>query len=190
MATRALFRASIGLLLAGCSAASAPADAGRWYASSERPLENRAGVFYYEGQPFSGRLYELSGSDTVFTAGYRNGREQGEWRRFYAGGRLAESRFYSDGVKTGTLRGWWDNGTPRLEYRFVANEYEGLCREWNRNGTLLAERRYHAGYEEGQQTIWYDNGRVKSNYVMRNGRRYGLLGTKNCVNVSDSLFRK
>ena len=25
------------------------------------------------------------------------------------------------------------------------------------------------------------------NYVIKNNRRYGLLGTKNCINVSDSI---
>ena len=28
----------------------------------------------------------------------------------------------------------------------------------------------------------------KSNYFIKNDRRYGLLGTKNCENVSDSIF--
>ena len=28
----------------------------------------------------------------------------------------------------------------------------------------------------------------KSNYIIKNNRRYGLLGTKNCVNVSDDLI--
>jgi hypothetical protein len=38
------------------------------------------------------------------------------------------------------------------------------------------------------QTWWYDNGKVKSNYRIIEGRRFGLLGTKNCINVSDSIF--
>jgi antitoxin component YwqK of YwqJK toxin-antitoxin module len=46
---------------------------------------------------------------------------------------------------------------------------------------------YEAGIEVGQQRQWYDDGSVRSNYVMKNGRRFGLLGTKNCINVKDSL---
>jgi antitoxin component YwqK of YwqJK toxin-antitoxin module len=49
---------------------------------------------------------------------------------------------------------------------------------------------YKKGYEEGLQQFYYDNGKVKANYFMKAGRRYGLLGTKNCVNVSDSIFKK
>ena len=35
---------------------------------------------------------------------------------------------------------------------------------------------------------FYNNGKVRSNYLVINGKRYGLLGTKNCVNVKDSIF--
>jgi len=75
-----------------------------------------------------------------------------------------------------------------LTYQFEDDEYEGTCREWNESGRLITEMNYHRGYESGSQKVWYDNGKIKSNYVMESGRRYGLLGTKNCVNVSDSIF--
>ena len=47
---------------------------------------------------------------------------------------------------------------------------------------------YYKGYESGGQKVWYPNGLIKSNYIMKNGRRYGLLGTKNCINVKDSII--
>ena len=37
------------------------------------------------------------------------------------------------------------------------------------------------------QQFWYNDGEIKSNYIIKNKRRYGLLGTKNCVNVSNSI---
>ena len=46
---------------------------------------------------------------------------------------------------------------------------------------------YIKGKEVGRQQLWYDDGGVRSNYVMLNNRRYGLLGTKNCVNISDEI---
>jgi antitoxin component YwqK of YwqJK toxin-antitoxin module len=49
---------------------------------------------------------------------------------------------------------------------------------------------YQKGHEEGEQKWWYDNGKIKANYIIKDGRRYGLLGTKNCINVSDSIFKK
>ena len=53
---------------------------------------------------------------------------------------------------------------------------------------LLRVSNYKNGYEHGQQKIWYPDGRIKSNYIIKNGRRYGLLGIKNCINVSDSII--
>ena len=47
---------------------------------------------------------------------------------------------------------------------------------------------YVKGHEEGSQKMYYDNGKIRSNYTIIAGRRYGLLGTKNCVNVADSVF--
>jgi antitoxin component YwqK of YwqJK toxin-antitoxin module len=49
---------------------------------------------------------------------------------------------------------------------------------------------YRKGYEDGLQQQFYESGKVKANYMMLDGRRYGMLGTKNCVNVSDSIFKK
>ncbi|GAB4093437.1 toxin-antitoxin system YwqK family antitoxin [Flaviaesturariibacter terrae] len=188
MARQVRLHASLALLLAGC--ASAPQDAGSYNAAT-LSLENRAGIYYSDGRPFSGRVFELApnGRDSVSSIAYCNGLEEGEWRRYYPGNRLAESRFFDKGRKTGTMRSFWDNGRPKLEYHFKEGEYEGTAREWNRAGALIAEHTYRAGYEEGPQRLWYDNGKTRANYVIRNGRRYGLLGTKNCVNVSDSVFR-
>ena len=45
---------------------------------------------------------------------------------------------------------------------------------------------YYNGKEQGSQKVWYNNGKIKSNYVVKDGRRYGLLGTKNCTNVKDT----
>jgi len=63
-----------------------------------------------------------------------------------------------------------------------------LKRHGNPEGKLISYHNFKNGYEEGSQKVWYDNGKIKSNYTIKNGRRYGLLGTKNCINVKDSVF--
>ena len=98
-----------------------------------------------------------------------------------------EKRYFNKGVKVGVMKNWWENGQLQSEYHFNNGEYDGTCREWNFGGVLIREMNYENGYEKGSQKQWYDNGSYRSNYVIRDGRRYGLLGTKNCVNVSDSL---
>ena len=63
-----------------------------------------------------------------------------------------------------------------------------LSEKYKDLGTDRCPDQYENGYEKGVQKIWWPDGRIKSNYIIKNNRRYGLLGVKNCVNVSDSIF--
>lgn len=126
-------------------------------------------------------------NDTLSVTAFYNGLEHGEFKRFYENGALMEQRHYELGVKTGVLKTFWDNGQLQRMYFFKQGEYDGTCREWNPTGRLVREMNYAIGYESGSQKQWYDDGSIRSNYIIRNDRRYGLLGTKNCVNASDSV---
>ena len=68
-----------------------------------------------------------------------------------------------------------------FEYNLKDDEYNGSLKEWNRKGQIIKSFNYVNGYENGSQKLWFDNGEVRSNYVIKNNRRYGLLGTKNCI---------
>jgi hypothetical protein len=126
-------------------------------------------------------------TDTLAVTSFYNGLEHGEFRRFHENGVLMEQRYYVMGVKTGALKRYWNNGQIQAHYFFSTGEYQGNCREWNPEGKLVREMNYERGHESGSQKQWYDDGSIRSNYIIRNGRRYGLLGTKNCINVSDSV---
>lgn len=147
------------------------------------------GKFCVDGKAFSGTLFQLhlNNPDTAAVSHYVNGLEDGEWRKYYPNGKLQEQRFYKAGKKTGIMKSWWGNGKLQMLFEFENDEYEGTCSEWNLQGVLIREQHYHFGHEDGSQRQWYDDGKVRSNYIMKNGRRYGLLGTKNCVNVKDSI---
>ncbi len=150
-----------------------------------------SGLLMENNQPFSGTLFTLFGgtTDTAETSTYLTGKENGEWKKFYPSKKIREIRYFTNGQKTGEYKAWWENGQKQLDYFFVTDEYEGTCREWNDEGLLTKVMNYKQGHEDGQQQWWYDNGKVKANYIIKDGRRYGLLGTKNCVNVSDSIFK-
>ncbi len=183
------------LLLCGCgnnSADKAFQQKLRWYNEADLHLQNSNGIFMNGGRPFTGIIYSLSPSkrDTLAVEGFSQGREDGEWKKYFTNRQLAEQRFYAAGKKTGTYAAWWPNGKQRLLYHFADGEYEGSCTDWNESGLLISNMNYSKGYESGSQQQFYDNGKIKANYIMKDGRRYGLLGTKNCVNVSDSIFKK
>lgn len=149
------------------------------------------GVAMTENTRFTGMVFTMypNGKDTAEIVGFNNGREHGQWKRFYPGNKLMEVRNFENGQKTGSFHAWWPNGVQKLSYHFTDGEYNGVCREWNDKRMLIKEMHYKNGYEEGSQKEFYNDGKVKANYVMISGRRYGLLGTKNCTNVSDSIFK-
>jgi hypothetical protein len=162
----------------------------RWFDENTLQLQNENGVFTQNGTAFSGTVYSLAGNkkDTIAVGSIVNGREDGEWRKYFSNGQMMERRYYKDGNKAGIFNGWWPNGAKRLTYHFQNGEYEGSCRDWTEKGVLISDMNYHEGHETGEQKQFYEDGKVKSNYIIKDGRRYGLLGTKNCVNVSDSVF--
>jgi antitoxin component YwqK of YwqJK toxin-antitoxin module len=159
---------------------------------SEVQLTFENGVLVIDKKPFNGTLFTLFPvtTDTAELMSYVDGKEHGEWRKFYPQKKIREKRFFWYGQKTGEYIVWWENGNEQLHYFFEADEYEGTCKEWNFDGKLVKVMNYKKGHEEGHQQWWYDNGKVKANYIIKDGRRYGLLGTKNCINVSDSIFSK
>ncbi len=145
---------------------------------------------YLGKELFTGYIYALYPSgDTSEISGFLDGKEHGVRKKFYPGGKLREQREFSQGEKTGIYCAWWDNGNKMLFYHFKNDEYDGICQEWNPSGRLVRQMTYVNGHEEGRQKLFYDNGKVRANYIIVNGRRYGLLGTKNCTNVSDSVFK-
>ena len=157
-------------------------------ASTDFTLIN--GIAHSNKLPFTGTIFMLypNTTDTAEVRNYLNGFENGEWRKYYTANQLREKRSFINGQKTGSYLAYWPNGKPQQVYNFEQDLYEGTCREWCDNGILIKEMNYHKGYEAGTQKAWWDNGKIKSNYIIKNGRRYGLLGTKNCINVSDTIF--
>lgn len=198
MAHRVLLRNKILLILFigffGCDTNApktpAPVSAGLLN-KTEQQITMNNGQLFIANKPFTGSLFTLhpNSKDTAVIENYVNGKEDGEWKKFYASNKVKEKRFFTNGQKTGEYIAWWENGNKQLHYFFLADEYEGTCKEWNEAGMLNKIMNYKKGHEEGQQQWWYDNGKIKANYIIKDGRRYGLLGTKNCINVSDSIFK-
>lgn len=153
-------------------------------------VKTAKGITYLNNEVFSGTLIDLSATgDTLSRESFLDGREHGQWQKFYGIGLPQVTRKFKHGKKVGEYIAWWPNGKQKLEYHFSVGEYHGVLKEWDVDGHLIREATYENGYEAGAQKVWYPDGKIRSNYVVINGRRFGLLGTKNCANVSDSVFR-
>ena len=190
MELRALFLNSIlFLLLISCSPEK---EKMKLVDQSRVSVKHSGGVVYVNDSIFTGTLFSLDpdSKDTLELASFLNGREHGAWKQFYQKGAAREIRYFENGKKQGEYKGWWPDGTKKFIFQFKDDEYNGTCYEWAENGQLTHQANYKQGHEEGAQAAWYTNGKIRSNYTIINGRRYGLLGTRNCKNVSDSVFSK
>ncbi len=152
-------------------------------------LVSKRGLKIYKGVPFTGMVFkqESKSGDTLFIENYFKGQKHGIFKRFYPNNVLFEKRSYLMGKKEGLHLGYWDNGKLAFEYPLKNDVYHGNLRAWNRQGQKIKSFHYDRGQQVGHQQLWDENGAIRTNYVIKNNRRYGLLGTKNCVNVSDSI---
>jgi len=154
-------------------------------------LYNHQDTLYLQQQRFTGYLYSLyANGDTEQVTPYFDGLQEGVQHKWYPNKQLAEQRFYLSGKKQGVQQSWWPDGKQRFIYTAVDDTYNGELKEWNRNGMLYLDFNYANGQEEGSEKLWWNNGTVRANYVVRNGKRYGLLGMKICANPYDSVFVK
>jgi antitoxin component YwqK of YwqJK toxin-antitoxin module len=161
------------------------------FVTSKSPLlRNRNDTYYYNDSLFSGFLIEISelSKDTLSRESFLNGKRSGMQQKWFAKSKIKEIRFYVDGKKNGLQTAYWENGNKKFEFVAIDDAYNGELREWTSEGHLIHQANFVNGQEEGPQKLWYDNGKIRANYIIRDGKRYGLLGTKNCVNVSDSVF--
>jgi antitoxin component YwqK of YwqJK toxin-antitoxin module len=152
-------------------------------------VKTKGGITFINDVRASGVLFSLDAiGDTVSFINYFNGKEEG-WSKFYYGkGKPKAFRYYVNGWKEGEHKGWFENGERQFIYHFKNDKFQGNQKEWLASGQIYSDQNYEEGAESGSQKIWYADGTIKTNYVIKNNRRYGLLGTKNCVNTVDSVF--
>jgi hypothetical protein len=115
------------------------------------------------------------------TEDWVDGRRDGASVSWYENGQMNEARSYRDGRKEGRHRGWYADGTRRFDYVFELGRLRGQALEWYPSGTLYRDFTYDAGHESGRQQMWNVDGTLRANYVVVEGRRFGLLGSKGCT---------
>jgi len=145
-------------------------------------------TLYYKNTKYSGYVFDrFENGDSAFLGSYLNGIEEGVFKKWYLNNQLGEYRTYHAGKKVGKHVGFWEDGQPKFEFNFMDGELEGITNEWYRNGQAYKAFHYKMGYENGSQKMWWENGIIRANYVVKQGRRYGLIGLKLCMTPKDSI---
>ncbi len=156
--------------------------------SRDRYLSFHQDTLYFQNTKYSGYIFDLfANGDSLFVGSYFNGVEEGAFKKWYPNHRIAEYRTYHLGKKAGKHIGFWEDGKPKFEFNFIDGELQGVANEWYRNGQAYKAFHYEMGYENGSQKMWWENGIIRANYVVKQGRRFGLIGLKLCMTPQDSI---
>jgi hypothetical protein len=163
------------LCLASVCAAAQPLAADNPRVSRAAPL------WLLDQQPMSGELQrqEADGGTTILPL--HEGSVHGVVKSRYANGRPRSEGAFVQGQAEGVHRAWWPSGPLRSEQRFEQGRPQGLSRTWYASGVLYQEHRYERGQEAGLQRVWFEDQRLRANYEVRNGRRYGNIGAMGCA---------
>jgi antitoxin component YwqK of YwqJK toxin-antitoxin module len=154
----------------------------------DKGFTNHQDTLFLNDTKYNGIVYALYNTgDTAFLKSYYNGVEEGLQKKWYPNKKIAEIRLYHLGKKTGKHIGFWENGKSKFEFYFLNGEHQGVAKEWYQNGNPYRSFHYDKGYELGSQKMWWENGTIRANYVVKNNRRYGLIGLKLCMNQNDTL---
>ena len=160
-------------------------------ASADKGFTLHQDTLFHNDTKYSGLVYTLyNAKDTMQVAGFLNGLEEGIQKKWYPNKQIASIRDYRAGKKIGKHIGYWENGKTQFEIYFEDGEYHGIAKEWYQNGQAYRTFHYEHGFEQGSQKMWWENGIIRANYVVKNGRRYGLVGLKLCMNPNDTVLKK
>lgn len=187
------FILSIVAFCSGCI--QPPVNAGKEYASLSIPvlrieqsnelLHFDNGNYLYGSELFNGIIIDRYENGNIKSStAISNGKEEGWKILYYPAGTVSEKRYYHYGEKDSVHAGWWENGNPRFEYHFAAGHYEGDFKEWFESGSLYKHLHYTNGQEE-RGMGWRENGKQYMNYVMKNGRRYGIVNPGLCYTLKN-----
>lgn len=173
----------ISALLQSCS--SQKSNSATLSANDPR-LQFRNGVLFYEQKPFSGVTTETyTNGQLQAKTEYAEGEQHGTSLLWYENGQLLWQREYRNGKKHGAHQGWWPNGARKFAYHFIEGEHDGEASEWYASGQIAQRNKYEHGREQGLQQAWRENGKLYTNYVAKNGKRYGLFNARLCYTVKD-----
>lgn len=109
----------------------------------------RAAKGAYEGARYEGPVTEQG----VFLSG-----RQGPWTFWYRNGQVRSETVWEKGIKNGTFKTWYEDGTRQHELVYVNDRLEGPVKKWHENGQLALEGRYETDLPAAEWTHWQPDG--------------------------------
>ena len=133
----------------------------------------------------SGTITESFASGNIHhVSNYFQGKEEGWQYTYYDNGKPFDKRYYHTGEKDSVHTGWWENGNVRFEYHFKDGNYNGDFKEWYETGELGKHIHYVNGVDDWGKA-WRQNGKLYMNFIVKDGRRYGLNNSNLCYTIKN-----
>ena len=98
---------------------------------------------------------------------YINGKEQGEYWRWYENGNKSQLITYDNGKKNGKFLRWYEDGKPMLEGSYINDQEDGIWITYDKDGKLT-KKTYSNGYKPyvpSQYCECIDSTKYKLNYA-------------------------
>jgi len=108
---------------------------------------------------------------------YHNYRLDGEMKIFYPSGALKELLHYSDGLRVGDDKNYFENGGLENEDTYVDNDLEGSSVHYYDTGEIKSREHYSRGKMDGEKSVLYKNGILKQSMYYQGGLLEGEVAT-------------
>lgn len=147
-------------------------------------------LYYHSEELFSGKASLIS--DDKMELGnveIDNGKLNGLVLEWFPDGAKKTRKVFKEGFEDGIQKGWHTTGFISYEYEAEQGKILNVYKEYFPNGNMQIEKKYEDGVEVANKILNL-NGKVIANYVLKNGRYYGLMGSGNCVTVTNLAKEK
>ena len=135
---------------------------------------------FFNGELFSGTVVERFPNGVIYRkTNYLDGKKHGTALEFGFTGALRAKEQYVDGKKEGLQRIWFLEGPLKIESYFTGGLLNGRQVERYISGEVFREQTFAMGVEVSNK-IFYLTKEVYSNYVKKDGRKFGVDGGPLC----------
>jgi len=113
--------------------------------------------------------YSYYSDDLMYTETYKTGLKDGESRKFYPGGQLAEIMTWQMDIKYGSWKQFFEDSTIRLISWHDSDQLHGRYQVYNRNHALIMDGKYDHGKMDKTWHFYDDNGKEKHALLYEKG---------------------
>lgn len=130
-------------------------------------------LFYKDGVQQNGKIYYKNGNISEILK-FKNGKKEGEIRKFYEDGTLGEIAVWKDGEKDGKYVYYHQNGNIQAEGFFNMGEQNGVWKQFDENGIIESESNWKDDEHTGKYKGYDKNGNLQEVCYLKKGKRKGL----------------